>query len=196
MKYIISIVLGYLLGSINGAMMVSKIKGCDIRNYGSGNAGTTNVLRVFGKKAAAFTLLVDLLKGVVAVLLVRLIWHNTTLDVLAGAAAVLGHNFPVFFKFKGGKGVLTSIATFAVIQPLATAISVICGIIVIAFTKFVSLGSLIGAVILPVATAFLCKENKPVMIFATGIALLIILRHHANIERLLNGTENKLGEKK
>lgn len=196
MKYLISALLGYLLGSINGAMIVSRIKGRDIRNYGSGNAGTTNVLRVFGKKAALFTLLTDLLKGILAVLIVRIIWHNSTLDALAGGAAILGHNFPVFFKFKGGKGVLTSIATFAVIQPLATLIAVVCGLIVIAFTKYVSLGSLSGAVVLPIATAFLCKENKPVMIFATAIALLIILRHHTNIERLLNGTENKLGAKK
>ena len=195
MKYIISIVLGYLLGSINGAMIVSKIKGCDIRNYGSGNAGTTNVLRVFGKKAAAFTLLVDLLKGVVAVLLVILIWHNTTLDVLAGAAAVLGHNFPVFFKFKGGKGVATSLGVIMIINWQIGLICLVFALILMILTRIVSLGSVAAAILFPVLTLFI-TENYSVpgdyRIFGILLGVFVCFNHRANIKRLLKGEEKRI----
>lgn len=194
---ILATVMGYLLGSINASIIISKKQGKDIREMGSGNAGATNTLRSLGKGAAAITLIADILKGVIAVLLARLIFGNVPgADIIAGAGAVLGHNFPIYYGFRGGKGVLTSFAVALVLQPVAALIALLIGVIVIALTRYVSLGSLCGAAALPVLCAFFCGKNVGLMAFMTGLAILVILRHHKNIERLISGNERKLSFKK
>lgn len=199
---LISAVVGYLLGSINGAVLISKIFcGSDIRTHGSGNAGTTNMLRTFGKKAAAGTFLVDLLKGVVAALLcgffVRFVGHHIGYDIgacVGGAFAILGHNWPLYFGFKGGKGVLTSFAVLVVLAPLSALCALGVFILVVAISRYVSLGSILAALTLPV-WIWLFMGIVPVFYLGVFAAVLLIARHHANIGRLIHGTESKLGQK-
>ena len=212
-KYIlmvIMLVLGYLFGSINAAVIISKIfYRSDIRTHGSGNAGTTNMLRTFGKKAAAATFAVDLLKGVAAVLIAVVTAKIADIDTSFGAVpaaigAILGHNWPVYFGFKGGKGVLTSFAVLLVIMPIPALISLGVFIVVVLISKYVSLGSILGALVLPF-TVFFLGDHFGIesgftlnFILAVFVAVLLIARHHANIGRLLKGTESKLfsGKKK
>ena len=189
------LVAGYLLGSINASIIISKKQGKDIRKMGSGNAGTTNTLRSLGARAAAVTLTVDILKGIIAVLLARLVFHEQLGEIFAGAGAILGHNFPVYYGFKGGKGILTSFAVALMLVPLAAIIALIVGVIVIAVGKYVSLGSMSGAVVLPIATAIIENGNIPMLLFMTLVAILALIRHHQNIERLIAGTERKLSVK-
>ncbi len=199
---VISAIVGYLLGSINGAVLISKIfYGSDIRSHGSGNAGTTNMLRTFGKKAAAGTFLVDLLKGVVAALLcgffVSFVGSKIGYDMgacVGGAFAILGHNWPLYFGFKGGKGVLTSFAVLVVLTPLSALCALGVFIIVVAISRYVSLGSILAALTLPGFT-WLFAGFTPVFYLGLVAAVLLIARHHANIGRLIRGTESKLGQK-
>lgn len=199
-------VLGYLLGSINFAVVVSKVGyGQDVRQYGSGNAGMTNVLRTYGKKAAIFTLLGDFCKGMAAVFLARFLFYLfgvTALDgaYIAGGCAILGHLYPVFFGFRGGKGILTTIGVISVINlPVFLALIAIC-VPVIFITKTVSIGSLLGAVLFPLFTYVfgLIRHNSNLwdLCFSGAIGVLVIWMHRGNIKRLLNGTENKFGAKK
>lgn len=199
-------IIGYLLGSINTSLVLSKLLYKeDIRQKGSGNAGTTNALRSYGKKFAVFTLLGDLLKGIVAVLLAWLIapeqWGQLA-GVIAGGTAILGHNFPVFFGFKGGKGVLTTFAVMVVITPVPALIALLVFIVAVLLFRYVSLGSMVAAFILPFIVYFrgdymdIHGGLTPAFWMAVGVALLIIIRHHANIGRLINGTESKLSLKK
>lgn len=199
---LISAVVGYLLGSINGAVLISKIfYGSDIRTHGSGNAGTTNMLRTFGKKAAAGTFLVDLLKGVVAALLcgffVKFVGVEIGYDIgacVGGAFAILGHNWPLYFGFKGGKGVLTSFAVLVVLAPLSALCALGVFILVVALSRYVSLGSILAALTLPV-WIWLFMGIVPVFYLGVFAAVLLIARHYANIGRLIRGTESKLGQK-
>lgn len=199
---VIMAVAGYLLGSINGAVLISKIfYGSDIRTHGSGNAGTTNMLRTFGKKAAAGTFLVDLLKGVVAALLCGLVMHllgkNFEYEMgacVGGGFSILGHNWPLYFGFKGGKGVLTSFAVLVVLAPLPTLCALGVFIVVVAIFRYVSLGSILAACTLPVFM-WLFAGLAPVFYLGLCAAILLIARHYANIGRLIHGTESKLGQK-
>lgn len=194
-KAIIFFLLGVVLGSLNFAIIYSKLRGDDIRNHGSKNAGTTNVLRTYGKIPALIVLTLDLLKGVVAVIIARA--FNSSEIVLCSAAlgAILGHNFPIYYSFKGGKGVATS---FAVLLALhyevalcALAVFAVCVLI----SRIVSLSSMISAVSVCVFALYFYGFGT-FFIFCVIIAALLIVRHRANIVRLLNGTENKLGSKK
>lgn len=203
-------VVGYLLGSFNAGVIVSKkmFKG-DVREHGSGNAGTTNMLRTYGKKAALITLVFDFIKGILACLIPYLIVflamgesHEGVLCVAAGAlGAVIGHNWPVYFGFKGGKGVLVSFAVMLFIAPFPALIALASFIVIVAATKYVSLGSCIAAVVLPAVMYFMggfLPETKGLTtIFAVTcvICLMLIIRHHANIGRLFKGTESKLSFK-
>ena len=194
---VLSALMGYLLGSINASIIISKRRGKDIREMGSGNAGTTNTLRSLGKGAAAVTLTVDILKGVIAILLARLIFKDVPYaDLFAGAGAVLGHNFPLYYGFRGGKGVLTSFAAALTLQPIPALLALLVGVIVIALTKYVSLGSILGAVSLPIICFFYNRDNTAIFVFMICLAALVIIRHHANIKRLIEGNERRLSFKK
>ena len=197
LTYIISAIVAYLLGSINTSIIVSKLFGAsDIRNCGSGNAGATNTLRVLGKKAAILVVIGDALKGVLAVLFASLM---TTLSkdssiciYLAGLFVVIGHVFPVFFGFRGGKGIMTSIAVVFTLNPTIGWILVAVFAAVIICSNYVSLSSVISSLAFPILVFWLDSGNTEFFICALLIATLTILKHSTNIKRLINGTESKL----
>lgn len=187
---ILAAIAGYLLGSLNSSLIVGKFYGVDVRQHGSGNAGTTNTLRTLGKKAALFVLLGDVLKGILAYLAGYVLTGNQLGGMLAGTAAVIGHVWPVFFGFKGGKGVLTSLAVLLLIDwPIALSLLGVF-IVILATTRYVSLGSIIAAFLFP-AAAIVFGRSTETVIFSAIIAILIILKHHTNIKRLMQGTESK-----
>lgn len=207
----------YLIGSVNTSIILSKkVAGEDIRNSGSGNAGTTNMLRTYGKKLAIITLVCDILKGVVPVLLAllvdKLILSNISsfsgmesyllgsLHYIAGFFAVLGHNFPVFFGFKGGKGVATTLGAVLTLNWQVGLILLVVAVAIMAITRYVSLGSIIGAALFPILLLAFSLGSGEVdimsIVFAFALAALIILRHSSNIRRLIKGEENKLFAKK
>ena len=189
----ISVVAAYLLGSINSAIIVSKaLYKDDIRKYGSGNAGMTNMLRTYGKKAAALTLFADALKAVVSILIGRLIWGIVGAYV-AGVACMIGHVFPVFYKFKGGKGVVVAAVTIFMTNWKVGLILALFFLILVAGTKYISLGSVMCALIYPLLLPRLLGNTPQITIlFAFALMLIIVLKHASNIKRLLNGTENKI----
>ena len=202
--YIIMAIIAYAIGSINFAVIFSrKMAGFDIREKGSKNAGTTNMLRSVGKKAALITLLCDIAKGLVAILIAVFIartWEGldeNLLKYIAGFMAILGHTFPIFFEFRGGKGVATSIGVLLLLDWKIGLACVIFGVIIIAITKMVSVGSLLAAILFPILTV-LMQENLSFgsVVITFLIAALVIFNHRANIERIKNGTENKLSFKK
>ncbi len=205
--------ISYLLGSIPTAYLAGRAAGVDIRSKGSGNAGATNALRVLGPGAAALTLAVDAGKGVAAVLLAapaaRLAWTGAlgraaatdtgTLAVLAGAACVLGHVFPVWLRFKGGKGVATGAAVAAALAPAAALPCLAVFGAVLALGRYVSLASLAAAAVLPPAYALLYRGERfspAVLGFFAGAAALVLLAHRKNLGRLLAGAEPRLGERR
>ena len=205
-------VFSYLFGSINSAITVCKIwKKKDIRDYGSNNAGLTNVLRVFGKGPALATLLCDLAKGVIAVVICRIVVtriagvvffdNKLFIGYVAGLAVMLGHIFPIFYGFHGGKGVLLTATTLLAIDPLTCLFSVMVFAVVLALTKYVSVGSICAAVAYPIFT-IVTQSMRDIQghWINAGMALiftvLIIWMHRSNIRRLMNGTENKFGSKK
>ena len=192
---------GYLLGSLNTSVIVGRIYGKDISQHGSKSAGLTNTLRVLGKTAAAFVLMGDVLKGVVACLIGS--WIGVYVQsgdardcvslLAAGAGAVLGHNWPVYFGFKGGKGMLTAAAVMFMINWPMALISLGLFVSVVALTRYVSLGTICAAVFF-VAISFLPVFRNTLYFnaFATLLAAVIVFKHRENIRRLLSGTENKL----
>lgn len=197
--------IGYLLGSLNTSIIVGRFYGTDIRKHGSGNAGMTNTLRTLGKAAAVMVIIGDILKGVISFLignlLIGTVPDSITLNIAGiggmagGIAAIAGHNWPVYFGFKGGKGILTSFSVVMMMDWKLGLILLGIFLVIVALTRYVSLGSIIASVAFPVA-AFI-KGNSPVfVIFSAVLAALAIARHSANIKRLLNGTEAKLGSKK
>lgn len=200
--FAVILIAAYLIGSISTAILFGKIaKGEDIRAHGSGNAGATNALRTFGKAAAAIVTLGDCLKAVAAILLAMLISHLAGLDdtmsriavYIAGVGAVLGHNFPVYFKFKGGKGILVSMVAMLFANWWIGLIVLVFALVIMAVTRYVSLGSVLGSVAL-VILACVCEwGNWPYIIFSLILAVLAVIMHRANIKRLLQGSENKLG---
>jgi glycerol-3-phosphate acyltransferase PlsY len=200
-RLFLSVCIGYLLGSLNASLFVSKFfYKNDIRDCGSGNAGATNMLRSFGKGAAAVVFAADFLKGILACLVGSLITgyienYGWVGMYLAGFAAVVGHNWPVFFKFKGGKGVLTTFAVILYISPIPALICFGIFILVVALTRYVSLGSLIAAISWPVVS-LLFDLPVTMLVLAVFMVILIIVRHKGNITRLFNGTEKRLSIKK
>lgn len=196
-----ALALGYLLGSLNTAVIVGKIYGKDIRGHGSKSAGLTNTLRVLGKSAAALVLAGDILKGIVACVIgLRLGVYVSSGDAIdcvsllaAGAGAVIGHNWPVYFGFKGGKGALTAAAVLFMFDWVMALICLGCFVTIVALTRYVSLGT-IGATVLFVAISFVpVFGHTPYFhMFACLMAVIVIFKHKENIQRLLSGTENKL----
>lgn len=203
--YIIVSIIAYLLGSISFSIIISKkMAGFDVRDKGSKNAGSTNVLRTVGKKAAIITLICDCLKGVIAILIAFIagkIWTNldsALLVQLAGIFVVLGHTFPVFFKFKGGKGVATSLGVLLLTNWQIGLICLVFALVLMALTRFVSLGSVAAAILFPVLTVFITNNylvHGNYIIFGIILAILVIFNHRENVKRLLTGTENKLSFK-
>lgn len=209
--YIIIAVIAYLIGSINFSIILSKrMAGFDIREKGSGNAGTTNMLRAVGKKAAVITLICDILKGVVSILIAVLAGKivknldNALLVQLAGIFVIIGHTFPVFFKFKGGKGIATALGVLLMINWQIGLICLIFALVLMALTKMVSVGSIAAAILFPILVAFIdqnyivptSNSNWSYLVFSIIVSLLVIFNHRANVQRILNGTENRLSFKK
>lgn len=205
---IVVAIIAYLIGSINFSVIFSKkMAGFDVREKGSGNAGTTNMLRSVGKKAAAITLICDILKGVVAILIAMFIaWafkvENASLLVqIAGIAVVLGHTFPIFFGFKGGKGVATSLGILIMSNWQIGLICLVFGVVLIALTRMVSWGSCAAAVLFPVLTLFInehyiVSQGSSYLIYSIILAVIVLFNHRSNIQRILSGKENKISFKK
>ena len=206
--YILVAIIAYAIGSVNFSIIFSKkFAGFDVREKGSGNAGTTNMLRSAGKGLAALTLICDILKGVVAVLVAFWIGKIATnvkpeiLVQLAGFFAVVGHTFPVYFGFKGGKGVATSLGILLLINWQIGLICLVFALLVMALTRMVSLGSCAAAILFPVLTLFINTNfiveasGMKYFIFSVILAAMVIFNHRANIKRIANGTENKLSFK-
>ena len=206
--YIIIAIIAYAIGSINFSVLISKkMAGLDVREKGSGNAGTTNMLRSVGKKAAVITLLCDILKGVVSIgiaLIAGNIVKNVDKAVLvqiAGILVVVGHTFPIFFEFKGGKGVATSLGVIMMINWKIGLICLVFALVIMAFSRMVSMGSVGAAILFPVLTLFINTNfiaqasGMKYFIFSVILAAIVIFNHRANIKRIANGTENKLSFK-
>jgi acyl phosphate:glycerol-3-phosphate acyltransferase len=204
--YILTVLAAYLLGSIPTGFLVARARGVDIRAVGSGNIGATNVFRILGKAAGVFVLLADAAKGWVSVFVVaRFVseWfypeagptaHEGFL-LCAGVAAILGHNYTCWLRFKGGKGIATSAGVLVALVPVPLLIVLGVWIVVFAFSRYVSLASIGAAVVLPIA-AWVFGESRTLIVVTGALAALAIYKHKANIQRLLNGTENRIGAKK
>ena len=201
--YIAISIIAYFIGSISFSVIFSrKFAGFDVRDKGSGNAGTTNVLRTVGKGVAALTLLCDILKGVLAIAIAAIaskIWTDVNSEILkylAGFFAILGHTFPIFFEFRGGKGVATSLGVLITLNWKIGFICLVFGVILIALTRMVSVGSIMSAILFPILMVFMGGVRFESILVSVLIALLVVFNHRTNIKRLKNGTENKLSFKK
>src|SRR5262245_35978024 len=184
----------YLLGSVPFSYLVGRLKGIDVRRVGSGNVGATNVMRNVSVAAGLLAFLLDAGKGAVAVVLTRLVEPSGPLPVLAGVLAVLGHMYPVWLRFRGGKGVATGAGAFLPLAPIATACALAMFGVALAITRYVSLSSIVGTATLAVL-AFLGGSPPVVSRAAAGMAVLITWKHRANLQRIAHGTENRLGRK-
>lgn len=208
--YIIVAIIAYLIGSVNFSILISKkMAGFDVREKGSGNAGTTNMLRSVGKKAAAITLICDILKGVVSIVIAIIVGNivknldREFLLQIAGIAVVIGHTFPIFFGFKGGKGVATSLGVLLMSNWQIGLICLVFALVLMVLTRMVSLGSCGAAVLFPVLTLFINqhytvltegKSGRVYFVYSVILAIIVLYNHRSNIKRILNGTENKLGK--
>lgn len=201
LKYVIVIVISYLLGSVNSSIIVSKLfMGKDIREFGSGNAGSTNSYRMMGGKKTLLVMAGDLLKGIIAVLIAGFMFNEMGSfggmgKMIAATFAIVGHIFPVFFGFKGGKGILTAAAVFGVFDIRILAIILGTFIVVVLICKFVSLASVCAAAMLPVAF-LICGYDLTFFAIAFVTAALVIFMHRSNIGRLIKGTESKFSFKR
>jgi glycerol-3-phosphate acyltransferase PlsY len=201
MKEVLFILFAYLIGSIPTAVWISRyFFGLDIRDYGSGNSGATNTFRVLGSKWGCIVMSVDVLKGVIATSLYIVLpfymhneWDRTNLMVGLGLAAVVGHIFPLWADFRGGKGVATLFGMILAIQPLVALYCVGVFLLCLYLTRFVSLSSILASIAFAVLILFIFNEQEPLYrAFAIAVALLVILTHQKNISRLLRGSESKI----
>ena len=202
MQELLLIIVAYLIGSIPTAVLVSKyFFGIDIRDYGSGNAGATNTFRILGKGWGTFVMTVDVLKGVIASFLYLLLpyyltneWERTNFMIGLGLSAVVGHIYPIWANFKGGKGVATLLGMVVAIQPLVALCVLGVFSLVLYLTRFVSLSSILASIAFPMFILVVFNEPEPLYrVFAIAVALLVILTHQKNISRLLQGNESKAG---
>lgn len=204
--YIIVAIIAYAIGSISFSVIISKkMAGFDVREKGSGNAGSTNMLRSVGKKAAAITLVCDILKGVVAIILAIIVGkinselNGAILVQIAALFVVVGHTFPIFFEFRGGKGVATSLGVILLVNWKIGLICLIFALTLMILTRIVSLGSIAAAILFPVLTLFIHEcyiVEGNYIIFGILMAVFITYNHRSNIKRLLEGKENKISFKK
>jgi len=216
LAYIVVAVAAYLLGSIPTGFLVARARGVDIRSVGSGNIGATNAMRVLGKPAGIFVLLVDVLKGYTACaflpplifdflaphfFLVIVYYQNELAELqpkfhlVAGVFAVLGHNYSCWLKFKGGKGIATTAGIYLALAPWALLAALLVFILAVLLTKYVSIGSIAAAIALPVSIWLLTPDNFLLRIVTIALCALSIYKHKSNIKRLMAGTENRLGKK-
>ncbi len=207
MSYVFGLIISYLIGSIPFGYIIPIAKGIDIRKQGSGNIGATNVGRILGRKYGIIIFILDLLKGFIVVFIIPVLIFDikfpTTSDnllvILCGVCAILGHVFPIFLRFKGGKAVATSLGVFMWLSPIPIAIAFGVWILTVILSRYVSLGSMISAIVL--TGGIIAFENEPfgngiyITILSIIVAILIILRHITNIQRIINGTETKVFSK-
>lgn len=187
-------ILSFLIGSIPTGLLIAKTKGIDLRKVGSGNIGATNVLRAVGKEAALFTLIGDIAKGALPVAIGKFFGVGIFDAGILGLSAILGHNFSLFLKFKGGKGVATSIGVLLAFSPHVALLTITLWLLTARWTRYSSLSALVSFGLLPLSIYMLDYSNEK-MIIAIAITVLIFIRHIANIKRLIQGTESKIGEK-
>lgn len=201
MEFVLFGLIAYLLGSIPTSVWVGKLKfDVDVREHGSKNAGATNTFRVLGKSAGTFVLIVDICKGAIAVLLPYIIgyaeWKSDELihlQLVTGVLAVIGHIFPLFAGFNGGKGVATSLGVIIGIHPPAALICIVVFLLFFILSSFVSLGAILGAISFPLSIQFIFSNNNfPLMMFSILLASAVVIAHHKNIKRIINGNENKM----
>ena len=193
LNMLLVVLIGYLLGSISTGVLLSKaFAKTDIRTQGSGNAGTTNMLRVLGRKAALFTFIGDMLKGIIAVFIGKELIGGELGGLLGVVGAVLGHYYPLYFGFKGGKGIATSFGSLLFVFPVEALLAFAVFLILVAVTHYVSVGSVAAAFVLPALLFFTRGDNLTVCIITACIGASVIWRHRANIKRLMDGTESKL----
>jgi glycerol-3-phosphate acyltransferase PlsY len=196
MEEVLLCIAAYLFGAVPFGLLIAKTRGIDIRAHGSGNIGATNVFRVLGKGWGIFTFTLDALKGFIpAYALPLLVDIDPDWGVLFGFAAILGHTFPIYLKFKGGKGVATSAGMLLGIAPLAVLIGLVCWILCMILSRYVSLSSIVAAITVAIAVWMLDPAALVVNIALTVLAVLVIWLHRTNIKRLINGSENRFGKK-
>ena len=201
MQEIINIILSYLIGSISGSMVLGYIKGIDIRKMGSGNAGGTNAFRTVGASFAVGVVTIDILKGVVAVLFIsQLVFINKLsflstelIEVSCAIAAVLGHVYPIYYNFKGGKGAGTLIGIIGVLFPQCIIYALLSWIVTLIFTGYVGLGTMIAGLVLSVS-AYLFNVPTTYFYFSILMSFFIIFTHRTNIQRMINGNENRFNK--
>jgi acyl phosphate:glycerol-3-phosphate acyltransferase len=194
MNAVFVVLLGYLVGSIPFAYLLSRHHGIDLRRVGSGNVGASNVLRTTGVRAAVLAMVLDGFKGTVAVLMAQVFSAGPATTVAAAFASVVGHVYPVWLRFRGGKGVATAAGAFAVLAPEALAIASCVFLIVVTVTRFISVGSIAGALTL-VAVAAISDVPAAVAVGATASTVIILYRHSENLARLATGTERRIGQR-
>lgn len=193
----ISILIGYLFGCFQTAYIVGKIiRKIDIRNYGSGNSGTTNAIRVLGWKLGAVTFFTDILKAVLAILLVKYLFTDHVFGYYAGIGVILGHVWPVFLKFKGGKGIASSIGVMLALEPILGALMIVIMAIAVLTSKYVSLGSISMVIAIPIYLLIFRLDSIEMVVLGSLITVITLYKHRANINRLLHGQESKIGHKK
>jgi glycerol-3-phosphate acyltransferase PlsY len=201
MKELVLIIISYLIGSIPTALLVSKrFFGIDIRDYGSGNMGATNTFRVLGSRYGTIVMIIDILKGMAAVMMYNFLpfylnheLERTNLMLALGTAAVLGHVFPIFAGFRGGKGVATLLGMVLAIQPVIALSCIGIFVLVLFLTRYVSLSSILAALSLPICVLWIWNENELLYrIFALAVAVLVVITHQKNIGRILRGVESRI----
>lgn len=197
MIIILLTILAYFLGAVPFGLLVARMKGVDIREEGSGNIGATNVFRVIGKGWGIFTMILDALKGFVPAFFFPMLGNvDPVYGVLFGFAAIIGHTFPVYLKFKGGKGVATSAGMLLGVAPVAIGVGLLTFILTVVISRYVSLASILAAVAVGITAWVGGEKILIVKIALTMMSLLVIWLHRSNIKRLMNGTENRFGKKK
>ena len=194
MRFLLLILCAFLLGSIPFGVVVAKIYGVNLKKVGSGNIGATNVLRSMGKGPALLTLVGDVVKGSLAIVIGRFFLHSPSLEGIIGLSAIVGHNFSLFLRFRGGKGVATSIGVLLIYSPKVGVLTVILWLMVIVVTRYSSLAAIVSFGLLPLSI-YVLDYSQEKLVIGILVAFLLIFRHTDNIKRLLHGTELKIGKR-